>query len=492
MKGGVMKPLEVHPHTTPHPRKPSPSPIGPPPEEIINESRIEALLSSANPPDAVEFADLLSCAKELHGLSLEQVARLLLVSDPEQAAEMGRVARWVKEEIYGKRLVFFAPLYLSNVCVNNCRYCAFRRENKAVERATLTMEEIRREVEACEAKGQKRLLLLTGELRSREKLLAYVEQAVATVYATKQGPGEVRRVNVNIPALEVDQFKRLKATGIGTYQLFQETYRRSTFEKAHPSGPKADYDFHLTAMDRAQMGGIDDVGIGVLFGLEDYRFEILALIMHAEHLDRTYGTGPHTISVPRINPAEGAPWAQNPPRPVSDAEFKKLVAILRLAVPYTGMILSTRESPALRREVFALGISQISAGSRTRPGGYAEGDEEELAQFSLGDHRTPDEVIREVAGLGYVPSFCTACYRRGRTGPDFMDLAKPGLIKQYCLPNALATFSEYLEDYASPETKEVGWKAIERNISEITPESLRRKARSMVDRVRSGERDVML
>jgi 2-iminoacetate synthase len=464
----------------------------PRPEEIIDERHIEGLLSSARPPDAAEFHELLSCAKELHGLTHEQVARLLLLEEPDQVEEMGRVARWVKEEIYGRRLVFFVPLYLSNVCRNGCLYCAFRRQNTGVQRATLTTEEIRREVQACEQQGQKRLLLLVGEFGSRGQIVKYMEEAITTVYATTSGVGEIRRVNVNVPALDVDQFKRLKAMGIGTYQLFQETYRRSTFQKAHPAGPKANYAYHLTAMDRAQTGGIDDLGVGVLFGLDDYRFEVLALLMHAEHLDRTYGTGPHTISVPRINPAQGAPWAMNPPRPVNDAQFKKLVAVLRLAVPYTGMILTTRENPKLRREVMALGISQISAGSRTQPGGYAEGDEAELAQFSLGDHRSVDEVIREVCSLGYVPSFCTACYRRGRTGADFMDLAKPGLIKQYCLPNALATFAEYLQDYASPATKEVGWKTVDEHISQITSQGLRRRAQSMVHEVRSGQRDVLV
>ncbi len=460
--------------------------------DIIDEQRINDLLEKAHPPDAVEFAELMSAAKELHGLTHEQVARLLLVEDPEMSAEMGRTARWVKEEIYGKRLVFFAPLYLTNTCVNNCLYCAFRRDNTTVERHELTMEEVRQEVIACEAKGQKRLLLLTGEFGSKDAITDYVVEAIHTVYETISGPGEIRRVNVNIPALDEEHFTRLKEAGIGTYQLFQETYRRKTFDIAHPSGPKADYDYHLLAMDRAQRGGIDDVGIGVLFGLDDWRFEVLAMIQHAEHLDRTYGAGPHTISVPRLNPAENAPWAELPPNRLTDDEFKRVVAILRLAVPYTGMILSTRESPSLRREVFALGISQISAGSRTQPGGYRDEDEQELAQFSLGDHRPIDEVIREISTIGYIPSFCTACYRKGRTGSDFMDLAKPGLIKQYCLPNALSTFAEYLEDYASPETREIGLRTIEQHITNIDHKALQRRARMMVDEVFSGKRDVLI
>lgn len=486
----VMQTPEPRPLSRPRPKQPAEQPAKA--SDIIDEAHIEGLLSSSRSADKSEIREILDRAKELHGLTHEEVARLLMVEDPDLLAEMGHAARWVKEEIYGRRLVFFAPLYMSNECVNNCLYCAFRRDNKEVPRATLTMDQIREEVEACERIGQKRLLLLVGEFGPLSQIVDYLEQAIATVYATKKGPDEVRRVNINVPALDVEHFKRLKAAGIGTYQLFQETYRRSTFERAHPGGPKSRYDYHLQAMDRAQLGGVDDVGIGALLGLDDYRFEVLAMVMHAEHLDRTFGTGPHTISVPRINPAENAPWAMNPPHPLTDEEFKKVVTILRLAVPYTGLILSTRENPSLRREVFALGISQLSAGSRTQPGGYKADDPEELAQFSLGDHRPLDEVLREVASLGYIPSFCTSCYRSGRTGMDFMDLAKPGLIKQYCLPNALSTFAEYLEDYASPETKEIGIKAIEEHIKGIDSEALRRTSRALVDRVRKGERDVMV
>ena len=462
-----------------------------PDTDFIDEQHIGDVLLDAAPPDGHEFDELLAAARELKGLTLEQTSRMLLVEDPEMLGEMGRTAKWVKEEIYGRRLVFFAPMYLSNVCVNNCLYCGFRHDNKDLERATLDMEQLRHEVVRCEEMGQKRLLLVTGEFGTRDQMVDYMERAVATVYDTKKDYGEVRRVNVNMPALEVDQFRRLKATGIGTYQLFQESYRRETFHRAHPSGPKSDYDYHLSAMDRAQEAGIDDIGIGVLFGLDDYRFEVLAMLQHAAHLDTKFGTGPHTISVPRLMPAEGAPWAEKPPALVSDADFKKLVAVIRLAVPYTGMILSTRENPETRREVFALGISQISAGSRTQPGGYGE-SEDELAQFSLGDHRPMDEVIREVVQLGYIPSFCTACYRMGRTGKDFMDLAKPGLIKRYCDPNALSTFAEYLQDYASDATKEVGWPAIEQHVEGVESRTVGECARALVERVKAGERDVML
>jgi 2-iminoacetate synthase len=467
------------------------APAIPNPSDIIDEPRLNALLEESTPPDENEFRELMEVAREMKGLTLEQVSRLLMVEDREMVTEMGHAAKWIKEEIYGRRLVFFAPMYLTNKCNNNCLYCAFRRDNKDLERHTLTMDELRHEVLSCEAVGQKRLLLVMGESGTTEQITDYIIEAVKTVYDVKKDQGEIRRVNVNVPALEIDQFKRVKEVGIGTYQLFQETYRRSTFATAHPSGPKSNYDYHLNAMDRAQLAGIDDNGIGVLFGLDDYRFEIMAMMQHANHLESTYGTGPHTISVPRMNPAEGAEWADNPPYVVTDDDFKKLVAIIRMAVPYTGMILTTRETPELRREVVALGISQLSAGSRTQPGGYGE-SEKELAQFSLGDHRPLDEVIREVIQLGYVPSFCTACYRRGRTGADFMDLAKPGLIKSYCLPNALSTFAEYLSDYASEATREIGWPALEKHLTGIEQDSIRNNSQNLVIQVKSGQRDVQI
>ena len=315
-------------------------------------------------------------------------------------------------------------------------------------------------------------------------------KAIDTVYGTTVGNGEIRRVNVNIAPLSLDEFKRLKAANIGTYQLFQETYHRQTYGRVHLGGKKRDYDWRISAMDRAMQAGIDDVGIGVLFGLCDWRFELLALMQHIRHLEETFGVGPHTISVPRLEPATGSDMATHPPKPVDDVEFRKIVAILRLAVPYTGIIMSTRETPNMRRETFALGVSQISAGSRTNPGGYAEGqDIADEAQFSLGDHRPLDEVIADVAALGYIPSFCTGCYRLGRTGQDFMDLAKPGLIKEHCDPNALSTFLEYLLDYGSETTRTAGETMIQKALSEMTGDA-KRRSEAMLEKVRQGRRDV--
>jgi 2-iminoacetate synthase len=327
-----------------------------------------------------------------------------------------------------------------------------------------------------------------------------VLDAIAAIYRVKSGRGEIRRVNVNVAPLSVEEFKRLKSAKIGTYQLFQETYHRETYARVHVAGKKRDYDWRFTAMDRAMAAGIDDVGIGVLFGLCDWRFELLALMQHIRYLEREHGVGPHTISVPRLEPAAGSDLAGSPPHPVDDVDFRKIVAILRLTVPYTGIIMSTRETPNIRRETFALGVSQISAGSRTNPGGYSEGKESAQAaeagegsaaggQFSLGDHRPLDEVIRDVAALGYIPSFCTACYRLGRTGGDFMDLAKPGDIKDHCDPNALSTFTEYLLDYASPATREVGERLVANTLAAM-PEKQRRASEAMLAKIRAGQRDV--
>ena len=432
---------------------------------------------------------ILAKARELKGLRGSDLATLTALSEPAHLEELFHTAREVKERIYGNRLVIFAPLYISNLCGNECLYCAFRVRNRGLTRRALTREEIAREVKHLVEEGHKRILLVAGESYPAEGF-DYVLRAIETVYATKSGPGEIRRVNANVAPLTVPEFRRLKGAGIGTYQLFQETYHRETYAAVHVAGPKADFDWRITGMDRAMEAGIDDVGIGALFGLFDWRFEILAMMQHVEHLETAFGVGPHTISVPRLEPADGSAMAGAPPHPVSDLDFRKLVAILRLAVPYTGIILSTRESAAVRRETFALGVSQISAGSRTNPGGYdAEADLPESAQFSLGDHRSLDEVIRDVAALGFVPSFCTACYRLGRTGADFMDLARPGEIKEHCAPNALSTFQEYLEDYASAETRREGAACVNRSLAEMEP-GLRASASRMIGRVEDGERDV--
>lgn len=456
---------------------------------VIDEGRVWSTLAAAKRADGAAVRAALVRARELQGLEAEEVAALAAISDPELLGELFQTAREVKETIYGRRLVLFAPLYVSNLCGNDCAYCAFRASNREIQRRALSQEEIARETRVLVEQGHKRVLLVAGESYPKEGF-DYILQAIDTVYATKSGRGEIRRINVNVAPLSVEEFRRLKERRIGTYQIFQETYHHETYHAVHPRGRKSDYDWRLGVIDRAFTAGIDDVGIGVLFGLADWRFELLALLQHIRHLEATFGVGPHTISVPRLEPATGADLASHPPRPVSDLDFRKLVAILRLTVPYTGIILSTRESVHLRRETFALGVSQISAGSRTNPGGYADGaDEEGAGQFCLGDHRPLDEVIRDVASLGYVPSFCTACYRLGRTGADFMDLARPGAIKQHCDPNALATFQEYLIDYASPATRAEGEACIAERLGEMGPASQRR-AEEMLGRVRAGERDV--
>ena len=456
---------------------------------FINEAAIDEAMLAASTKDAGRVREILAKARELKGLEMDEVAVLTSVSDPELLSELFETAREAKDAIYGSRLVLFAPLYVSNLCTNDCLYCAFRVKNKELKRRALTQDEIRREVEILVDQGHKRVLLVAGESYPKQGF-QYVLDSVATIYDVKRDNGEIRRINVNVAPLDVADFRALKATGIGTYQLFQETYHRETYRRMHVGGKKKDYDWRVTGMHRAMEAGIDDVGIGVLFGLADWRFELLALMQHIRELERAYGVGPHTVSMPRLEPASGSDIAEEPPMPVGDVDFRKLVAILRLAVPYTGMIMSTRETPNIRRETFALGVSQISAGSRTNPGGYAEDEQFDEAQFQLGDHRSLDEVIRDVAELGYVPSFCTACYRLGRTGMDFMDLAKPGDIKHHCDPNAMSTFEEYLLDYGSEETRAIGEVLIERKVAEMDPVR-REHTEKMLAKVRAGDRDVL-
>ena len=461
-----------------------------PPVTFIDEGAIITALIAGARADAGRIREIIAKAGEANGLTLDEVAALTTISDPELLGELFATARAIKEDIYGKRLVLFAPLYVSNLCENDCVYCAFRVRNKELKRRALTQDEIRHEIEILVDQGHKRVLLVAGESYPGEGF-KYVLDSVATIYDVHRGNGEVRRVNVNVAPLSVDEFRELKATGIGTYQVFQETYHRDTYRKVHLGGRKRDYDWRVTAMDRAMQGGIDDVGIGVLFGLFDWRFEILAILQHIHHLEETFGVGPHTISMPRIEPAVGSDLASQPPHPVDDLDFRKIVAITRLAVPYTGMIMSTRETGNLRRETFALGVSQISAGSRTNPGGYTEDTVSNMEQFQLGDHRTLDEVIRDVAQLGYIPSFCTACYRLGRTGGDFMDLAKPGEIKHHCDPNALSTFLEYLEDYGSAETKAAGEQLIADSLAAMADRE-RTTSNRLIEMVRSGKRDCLV
>ena len=459
------------------------------PETVpIDEAAIAAALDRHHHADSGRIREALAKARQMNGLEADDVAVLTTVSDPELLGEVFAAAAEVKKDIYGRRLVIFAPLYISNLCGNECSYCAFRARNAEVKRRALTQAEIAREARILIDQGHKRVLLVAGESYPREGF-PYVLKSIDTVYGVTHDKGEVRRINVNVAPLTSEEFHELKARKIGTYQLFQETYHRATYARVHLAGKKKDYDWRITAMDRAMAAGIDDVGIGVLFGLFDWRFELLALMQHIRSLESRFGVGPHTISVPRLEPATGSEMASHPPHPVSDIDFRRIVAILRLAVPYTGIIMSTREAAHIRRETFALGVSQISAGSRTNPGGYAEDEREDASQFCLGDHRPLDEVIRDVATLGYIPSFCTACYRLGRTGRDFMDLAKPGAIKAHCDPNALATFVEYLLDYGSAETRAVGDRCVDQILATMEP-GPGKLASSMVEQVRAGRRDV--
>ena len=455
-------------------------------------SEVETILRTAS-ADPGRIRDLLQKARELKGLDMAEVATLCQVAAPPLLDELFETARRVKEQIYGHRMVLFAPLYISNVCGNECSYCAFRASNKTLARTALTMDGIRRDTEELVRQGHKRLLMVAGEGYSAANGgFQYILDAIATVYDATDATGNIRRLNVNLAPLKVDEFRELKDVGIGTYQLFQETYHRETYAAVHLSGKKRDYDWRASALDRAMQAGVDDVGMGVLFGLHDWRFELLSLMQHIRHLEDVFGVGCHTISVPRIEPADASELSLAPPAKVSDDDFKKLIAILRLAVPYTGLILSTRESAAIRRECYALGVSQISAGSRTNPGGYSEGEaahEHAAGQFQLGDHRRLEEVVDELAAMGFIPSFCTACYRLGRTGQDFMDLAKPGLIKQKCDPNAVTTFQEYLIDFAAPGVCAKGEQAIACELDGMDAKA-RRNAERMLAHIRSGKRDV--
>lgn len=460
--------------------------------EFIDEPFIYSLINDEKLNDELLQKEIIQKAKDSKGLSLKESAVLLNISNPEILEELFHTAKEVKEKIYGNRLVIFAPLYLTNVCVNNCLYCAFRVDNKELKRKTLSIEEVQDDAEFLIKQGHKRLLLVCGE-HPKKANLKFVGEAIEKIYSLNINGNNIRRINANLAPLSIDDFKILKSFGIGTYQIFQESYHFETFKIMHPSGPKRDYAWRLYAMDRALQAGIDDVGIGALFGLVDYKFETLALLMHAFDLDYKFGIGPHTISIPRLEPAMNAPAAMQPPHAVDDISFKKLVAVIRLAVPYTGIILSTREKPELRRELFNAGVSQISAGSRSSPGSYKEindsAKESMIEQFQLGDHRTLDEVVKDCTQLGYLPSFCTACYRSHRTGDRFMELAKSGNIGKICTPNALATFKEYLIENASDETKSVGESFIKKEL-EKEKSVVRKKTEKLIKKVEDGERDV--
>ncbi len=467
--------------------------------EIINHQAIVAELEKKVDTSATRINEILVKARESKGIAFNEVIALLHVTDPAMLHEIFACAKWIKREIYGNRLVLFSPLYISNLCQNECLYCAFRNSNKKLVRKALNQNEIREEIEILLAQGHKRVLLVAGEAYPNEGL-NYIFKSLATIYSVRNDSGYIRRVNVNIAPLSVAEFVELKKHRIGTYQLFQETYHEESYKRLHPKGPKSDYQYRLTTMDRGFTAGLDDVGIGILFGLYDWKYEILALLSHINHLEKRFGLGPHTISVPRIEPAHGSELSHNPPNAVSDTDFKKIIAVLRIAVPYTGIILSTRETSQMRREAFELGISQISAGSRTNPGGYKHDDihkpnlpEGEQSQFSLGDTRPLLEVMKDIVEHGYIPSFCTACYRLGRVGKDFMDLAKPGLIKNNCLPNAMFTFAEYLHDFADEPLKQNGFRLIDEMIaSDIEKDSIKQKIRASLGRIANGERDIYI
>ena len=460
--------------------------------EFINEEKLNSLITDEKLNNPTLQKEVIAKSRDAKGLTLQEAASLLNISDPELLDEMFHTAKEIKEKIYGNRLVLFAPMYLTNVCVNNCMYCAFRKDNKELKRKTLSLDEIREETEFLVGQGHKRVLLVCGE-HPKKSSMEYIGEAVKTVYDVKYKNGNIRRININTAPLSIEDFKTLKSFGIGTYQCFQETYHYETYMNMHPDGPKRDYSYRLYAMDRALQAGIDDVGIGALFGLTDWKFETLAMLSHAFNLDERFGIGPHTISVPRLEPAFNAPAAHKPPFAVDDQSFKKLIAVVRLAVPYTGIILSTRERAELRRELFNVGISQISAGSRTSPGAYKETQESineyEMEQFQLGDHRTLDEVVKDCCSLGYMPSFCTACYRSDRTGDRFMEFAKSGTIGLMCVPNAMSTFKEYLIDFASEETKKVADDFMKKELDGLEGKT-KNKTEKMLNRVDKGERDV--
>lgn len=454
---------------------------------IVNQ-KIWDLLEESRKVEKSEILRIIEKAENCEGLSALETAVLLNVEDQETLERMYMAAGKIKERIYGNRIVMFAPLYVSNYCINGCTYCGYKCSNK-FNRKKLTDDEIREEVKVIEDMGHKRIVLEAGE-DDKNCPIDYITHVMDVVYETKSDEGSIRRINVNVAATSVENYVKLKEAGIGTYTLFQETYHLDTYKKMHPFGPKSDFTYHLTAMNRAMEGGIDDVGIGVLFGLYDYKFEVMGMMMHKEHLEEVCGVGPHTMSVPRLKKADGVD-SNEFPYLVSDKDFKKIVAIIRLSVPYTGIILSTREEPTFREEVIKVGVSQVSAGSRVDVGGYTV-DEESSEQFKTDDHRPSGEVIKSLCEQGYLPSFCTACYRSGRTGDRFMQVAKSGQIHNLCLPNALMTFKEYLEDYATEDMKKLGEEVITKHIEDIESEKVRALTEERIKSIAEGKRDLFL
>ncbi len=458
--------------------------------DFIDDARLTDLAEGPR-PDVARVRDIVAKSLAKQHLSVEETADLARADDPELIELIFETARQLKRDVYGNRIVLFAPLYIGNDCVNDCAYCAFKRSNREVIRRSLDTAEVCRQVEALESRGHKRLILVFGEHPRYSP--EFIAETVRTVYGVRFGPGEIRRVNINAAPMDHNGYRTVKAAGIGTYQVFQETYHHGAYAEVHPAGTrKGDYLYRLDALSRAMEAGIDDVGIGALFGLHDWRFEVLGLVSHALHLQDRFGVGPHTISFPRLRPASGVELPAT--HPVVDEDFKRVIAILRLAVPYTGLILTAREGPELRREVMKFGVSQIDAGSRIEIGGYTEaGDAQsmEREQFELGDIRPLDHVMRELMIDGYLPSFCTACYRLGRTGEHFMEFAIPGFIQRFCTPNGLTTLMEFLTDYASPETRIAGQKLIAGEIARMPDDKLRTRLQECLRRIeKGGERDL--
>lgn len=457
---------------------------------FISGSEIENMLKEAS-SDRAKVREIIARSLSKKRLSMQETAVLISATDPELVEEIKAGARKLKEQVYGKRIVLFAPLYVGNLCTNNCEYCGFRAKNKDQKRTTLTHPELIKEVEMLEEMGQKRLILVYGEHPRYNP--EFIAETVKTVYKVKKGNGEIRRVNINAAPLDIDGFRTVKEAGIGTYQVFQESYHRGAYATYHTGGVKKDYDWRISALDRAQEAGIDDVGIGALFGLYDWRFEVMGLIRHVNHLEAVYKVGPHTISFPRLQKASGVKY--DPRWMVSDEDFTRMVAILRLAVPYTGLILTAREPAEIRDEVLEFGVSQIDGGTKIEMKAYADNEDQkeqdlDAEQFKISDNRSLSEVMEDLIEKEYLPSFCTACYRTGRTGEHFMEFSVPGFIKRYCTPNAMLTMAEYLEDYARNGTREKGYRLIQKNLDEMKTDKFKGKLEERLEKVKQGERDL--
>ncbi len=459
-------------------------------KSFIPTARIDQLIETQKHAPESRIREIIAKSLDKNRLEPEETAALLSVTDPELKQLILEGAHELKERIYGNRIVLFAPLYVGNECVNDCVYCGFRISNKECLRATLSHEQLVRETQSLVETGHKRLIMVYGEHPKYSP--EYIADTVQTVYATKYKKGEIRRVNINAAPLDIEGFRTVKSVGIGTYQIFQETYHEETYRKLHPSGPKSSFLWRLDGLDRAMKAGIDDLGIGALMGLYNWKFEVLGLLYHTIHLEETFGVGPHTISFPRIEPANGTEFTERPPHQVSDEDFKHLVAVIRLSVPYTGMILTAREPIAVRNEILRYGVSQIDAGSSIGVGDYSDHDEEskKKSQFVLGDTRSLDDVIFELAQGGYIPSFCTSCYRAGRTGEHFMEFAIPGFVKRFCTPNALLTFAEYLYDFSSERTLQAGLELIARELGKIEDENMRASVTAKLEEMKQGRRDL--